>query len=134
MSVQVTDAQVAGAEDPRRDRRSCVPRDVVEKGYAIGYVLAGVCAVPELNSRLVFKGGTALRKAYFRDYRFWEDLDFTALPGSGDLESLVQEASSRAADALQEQGDFEVSMDRYPVRDAHPGGQEAFRVHVRFPW
>lgn len=25
-------------------------------------------------------------------------------------------------------------MDRYPVRDAHPGGQEAFRVHVSFPW
>ena len=56
--------------------RSDVPRDVVEKDYAIGYVLAGVCAVPDLNSRLVFKGGTALRKAYFKDYRFSEDLDF----------------------------------------------------------
>ena len=114
--------------------RSDVPRDVVEKDYAIGYVLAGVCAVPDLNSRLVFKGGTALRKAYFKDYRFSEDLDFTALPGSGDLESLMRRAASRAADALQQQGDFEVSMDRFPVRDAHPGGQEAFRFQVRFPW
>jgi len=49
--------------------RSGVPRDVVEKDYAIGYVLAGVLAVSDLNSRLVFKGGTALRKAYFKDYR-----------------------------------------------------------------
>jgi len=114
--------------------RSGVPRDVVEKDYAIGYVLAGVCAVPDLNSRLVFKGGTALRKAYFKDYRFSADLDFTALPGSGDLESLVQEAAFCAADALQQQGDFAVSMDRYPVRDPHPGGREAFRAHVRFPW
>lgn len=67
--------------------RSGVPRDVVEKDYAIGYVLAGVCAVPSVRDRLVFKGGTALRKLYFADYRFSEDLDFTALPGSGDLEA-----------------------------------------------
>ncbi len=27
--------------------------------------------------RLAFKGGTALKKCYFADYRFSEDLDFT---------------------------------------------------------
>ena len=30
-----------------------------------------------LRKRLLFKGGTALKKCYFADYRFSEDLDFT---------------------------------------------------------
>lgn len=30
-----------------------------------------------LRSRLLFKGGTALKKCYFPEYRFSEDLDFT---------------------------------------------------------
>lgn len=32
-----------------------------------------------LSKNLVFKGGTVLKKAYFEDYRFSEDLDFTLL-------------------------------------------------------
>jgi len=33
----------------------------------------------QLNSCLAFKGGTVLKKAYFPDYRFSEDLNFTLL-------------------------------------------------------
>ncbi len=114
--------------------RSCVSREVVEKDYAIGYVLAGVYGVPDLARRLVFKGGTALRKAHFADYRFSEDLDFTALPAGDDLEPLVRQAAAGAERALQEQGAFAVSVSRYPSQGPHPDGQEAFRVHVQFPW
>jgi predicted nucleotidyltransferase component of viral defense system len=32
-----------------------------------------------LRDRLAFKGGTALKKCYFGDYRFSEDLDFTLI-------------------------------------------------------
>jgi predicted nucleotidyltransferase component of viral defense system len=32
-----------------------------------------------LRDRLAFKGGTALKKCYFEDYRFSEDLDFTLM-------------------------------------------------------
>jgi predicted nucleotidyltransferase component of viral defense system len=32
-----------------------------------------------MTARLVFKGGTCLRKFYFDGYRFSEDLDFTAV-------------------------------------------------------
>jgi predicted nucleotidyltransferase component of viral defense system len=114
--------------------RAGVPREVIEKDYAIGYVLAGMYGLPALGRRLVFKGGTALRKAHFPDYRFSEDLDFTALPGSDDLEPLIKEAAARAEKALQEQGDFGVSVTRYPTREPHPDGQHAFRIHVQFPW
>ncbi|MBW6474015.1 MAG: nucleotidyl transferase AbiEii/AbiGii toxin family protein [Anaerolineaceae bacterium] len=33
----------------------------------------------DLDKNLVFKGGTCLRKCYFPDYRFSENLDFTAI-------------------------------------------------------
>ncbi len=50
---------------------------VVEKDYAIGWVLAGIYVHPLLSQNLLFKGGTCIKKCYFADYRFSEDLDFT---------------------------------------------------------
>lgn len=35
---------------------------IVEKDYALSYVLAGIAQQPELFGSLVFKGGTALKK------------------------------------------------------------------------
>jgi len=46
------------------------PYWVVEKDYALSYLLAGIMKVNELGERLLLKGGTALKKAYFSDYRF----------------------------------------------------------------
>jgi hypothetical protein len=59
-------------------RRSGVPRDVVEKDFALSYALAGIFGVEQLASTLVFKGGTALRKGYFADYRYSEDAEHFA--------------------------------------------------------
>lgn len=50
---------------------------VVEKDYALGWLLAGIAAHPVIGDRWVFKGGTCLKKCYFETYRFSEDLDFT---------------------------------------------------------
>lgn len=51
----------------------------IEKDYVITWVLKGISQNAVLNEALVFKGGTVLKKAYFADYRFSEDLDFTLL-------------------------------------------------------
>lgn len=50
---------------------------VVEKDYALGWLLAGIRANAQLGDHWVFKGGTCLKKCYFETYRFSEDLDFT---------------------------------------------------------
>ena len=50
---------------------------VLEKDYVLTQVLSGISQEDELHKLLVFKGGTALRKIYFRDWRYSEDLDFT---------------------------------------------------------
>ena len=55
--------------------------DVIEKDYAIGWLLWGIGSDPDLNDFWVFKGGTSLRKCYMETWRFSEDLDFTVLPG-----------------------------------------------------
>jgi hypothetical protein len=50
---------------------------VVEKDYALGWLLHAIGRHAELSDRWVFKGGTCLKKVHFETYRFSEDLDFT---------------------------------------------------------
>jgi len=113
-----------------------VGEQVVEKDYALSYVLAGIAAQPELAGSLVFKGGTALKKLFFGDYRFSEGLDFSALdsPRGDDLEHAVRQAVGHSAELLAEQGAFALEVARYVEREPHPHGQEAFVIRVRFPW
>ena len=74
-----------------------VLQDIIEKDYALSYVLAGIANQPVLKKTLVFKGGTALKKVYFGDYRFSEDLDFTSLGAPKDqaLEEALREVKSK---------------------------------------
>ncbi len=53
-----------------------IPENVLERDYCLSWFLAGLSQSP-VRDRLIFKGGTALKKCYFPDYRFSEDLDFT---------------------------------------------------------
>ena len=114
-----------------------IPWEVLERDYLLSWVLAGVGQTPTLRDKLVFKGGTALRKCYFGDYRFSEDLDFSALEGvpkGEEMERMVREACETAIRLLEEYAPVEVSCERYTEREPHPGGQEAFAIRARFPW
>ncbi len=55
-----------------------VDAQVIERDYVLSWMLIAI-AESELAPRMAFKGGTALKKVYFPDYRFSEDLDFTLL-------------------------------------------------------
>jgi uncharacterized protein len=112
------------------------PQFVLEKDYALSYLLAGIVAVPQLAETLVFKGGTCLRKAYFPGYRFSEDLDFTSRSpwGCEELLGALVEAANRMKNYLLAFGPFEVVVAEERHRDPHPRGQCVFRVRVQFPW
>lgn len=43
----------------------------------LGHFISAIFSIPECKENLIFKGGTCLRKCYFSNYRFSEDLDFT---------------------------------------------------------
>jgi predicted nucleotidyltransferase component of viral defense system len=49
----------------------------IEKDYVLSWILWGIANHEHLSQSLVFKGGTVLKKVYFPDYRYSEDLDFT---------------------------------------------------------
>ncbi len=51
-------------------KRLGIPWDVLERDYLISWILAGISHIDALRETLVFKGGTALKKCYFGDYRF----------------------------------------------------------------
>ena len=53
-----------------------IPESVLERDYCLAWFLVGLSRSP-LRAQLAFKGGTALKRCYFGDYRFSEDLDFT---------------------------------------------------------
>jgi predicted nucleotidyltransferase component of viral defense system len=53
-----------------------IPESVIERDYVLAWFLTGLAGHP-LREVLAFKGGTALRRCWFEDYRFSEDLDFT---------------------------------------------------------
>ncbi len=61
----------------------------IEKDYVISWVTYGIANSPFLKENLVFKGGTVLKKVYFPDYRFSEDLDFTFRGKDFDTEAIM---------------------------------------------
>jgi len=60
-------------------REAKVRDQQIEKDYIISWILQGIAQHKKLSETIVFKGGTVLKKVYFEDYRFSEDLDFTLL-------------------------------------------------------
>jgi len=59
-----------------------VPANTIDKDYVLGHFLNSFYSFEKHRKIFVFKGGTCLRKCYFPDFRFSEDLDFTLLEKS----------------------------------------------------
>ena len=62
----------------------------IEKDYILSWILFGISKQEHLSKAIVFKGGTVLKKVYFEDYRFSEDLDFTLLNGEVSNEQIFE--------------------------------------------
>ena len=60
-------------------RKAGVRDQQIEKDYILSWILQGIAQQVNISEQIVFKGGTVLKKVYFDDYRFSEDLDFTLL-------------------------------------------------------
>ena len=64
------------------------PLAIAEKDYFLAIALHIIYDSP-LKDKLVFKGGTALHHAYLPQYRFSEDLDFTAIDDALSLQDVI---------------------------------------------
>ncbi|MBU6245878.1 MAG: nucleotidyl transferase AbiEii/AbiGii toxin family protein [Actinomycetales bacterium] len=90
---------------------------VIEKDWALGWVLAGIGDEPALST-WVFKGGTSLRKCYYETYRFSEDLDFTVIEGGPAEPGDVGAAFTRVADWVRDSAGLELVIDASSFRAA----------------
>ena len=63
------------------------PLHIAEKDYLLALVLE-VITNSALGKKLIFKGGTALHHCYLQQYRFSEDLDFSANQKPVELEEV----------------------------------------------
>jgi len=111
--------------------------EVLERDYILSWILAGISRHGPLRETLVFKGGTALKKCYFGDYRFSEDLDFSGLAGvpvGGGMETAIDSVCRTATELLDEYAPVRIVWERYTERDPHPAGQEAFTIRAQLPW
>ncbi|MEB3287913.1 MAG: nucleotidyl transferase AbiEii/AbiGii toxin family protein [Vampirovibrionales bacterium] len=109
---------------------------VIEKDFALSCLLAGISQHPILSKTLIFKGGTALKKCYFGDYRFSEDLDFSTIdaPKGRALEKALEEVLQETRKILDPVGAFSLNLERYTEKQPHPKEQEAFKIGVLYPW
>lgn len=73
-----------------------VPEAVIERDYCLAWFLTGLAQHP-LRDYLAFKGGTALRRCWFENYRFSEDLDFSLVKPIG-LDAILSGLNEIFAD------------------------------------
>ena len=93
---------ISAAEVAKLAHRLGVGDRMIEKDYVLSWLLVAI-AESKQRSGLVFKGGTALKRCYYPEYRFSEDLDFTlclATPEAGHYAGrTVAVCTNRAAAA-----------------------------------
>jgi predicted nucleotidyltransferase component of viral defense system len=98
----------------------------------------GINGIPLLKDNLAFKGGTALKKCYFGEYRFSEDLDFSYIGNTKNALSLtrsLQEACDIAAHGMSAYMPSPILiMEQYTEKQPHPEGQLAFIIRAQLPW
>jgi len=98
---------------------------VIEKDYVITWLLLAL-ADSELKDIIVFKGGTALKKIYFPDYRYSEDLDFTVVKETNS-ETLIDRLQKTLDKLAKEQAfQFAIPQERIEKRT------DSLTVYVNF--
>lgn len=86
-------------------RKFNLPPSTVEKDYVLSWFLKGISEHPEIGKKWIFKGGTCLKKCFFYNYRFSEDLDFTITkPFQVELKYLQKNFADIAASVYEQSG------------------------------
>jgi len=120
---------------------------LIEKDYVLDWILWGISQDEYLRNNLVFKGGTALHKMYFPDWRFSEDLDFTSISRvrAVDLKlailRLIQQVENKsgvglslkdieASGKIGDEWSFEVKIEYVGPRKQTGGNLPTILIHI----
>ncbi|HOD06026.1 MAG TPA: nucleotidyl transferase AbiEii/AbiGii toxin family protein [Anaerolineaceae bacterium] len=125
---------ISEAEIRRSAAAANVDPMVIDLDYSLGWFLLGMLKTGSRFGNLVFKGGTCLRKCYFPDYRFSEDLDFTATKYLSPAE--MEQWITTSVDWISSQGgpDFNIQPVHFEVVDDEYGSESyQARIYYRGP-
>ncbi len=89
-------------------RRLNLSPTIIEKDYVLNWILAGIDNDKELNQSWVFKGGTCLKKCFFEEYRFSEDLDFTVIDAAQINDEFLRARFKAIADWVYDESGIEL--------------------------
>ena len=105
----------------------------IEKDYILSWILQGIAHHEILAKSIVFKGGTVLKKVYFEDYRFSEDLDFTLLDVTISNEQIF-EWFAAVFEYIKEEANIPLErIDDNNQEDAHlPEGQGGINFYISY--
>ena len=98
----------------------------IEKDYILSWILFGISKNANLAKALVFKGGTVLKKVYFEDYRFSEDLDFTLL--SDHTNNQLKEWFNESFDFIKEEAN--IPLEVIDQNDHEDGGLNFYIQYI----
>lgn len=123
--------------------RKNIPQGTLYKDYVITVLLENISERP-YSEKLVFKGGTCLKKIYFEETRFSVDIDFTCLeddvPGEmvSDLKRELEDENVRniTFDKIREVGRWEDSVSykvKYKDLNEHPNSVKIDMSHREVP-
>lgn len=118
-------------------KKTSLRLDILQQDYLLSWILFGIFEHPILKKNLLFKGGTCLKKCYFGNYRFSQDLDFTAtdsLPKGQNLFLILVDVTKTIEKLIDTYAPLEIVIKKYEEKNPHPFGQEAFTVYGKFPW
>jgi predicted nucleotidyltransferase component of viral defense system len=111
----------------------------IEKDYILSWILQGIAQHEQLSTSITFKGGTLLKKVYFEDYRFSEDLDFTLLDNDILNEQIIEwfsemfEYIKEEANIPLEIIDSDIHRDRHEHEDDRlPDGQGGINFYISY--
>ncbi|MFZ3077457.1 MAG: nucleotidyl transferase AbiEii/AbiGii toxin family protein, partial [Candidatus Aenigmatarchaeota archaeon] len=128
---------IASDEIREAARNKGFPAGVIEKDYALTWLLYGVYN-SKLKDILAFKGGTALSKIYFpKSWRLSEDLDFTIAESimPSEIEAMLKESLK----TLNEKTGMDFHVESFhsnpehiiiSVKFAGPLGKNAIRMDI----
>lgn len=97
-----------------------VPETTIERDYAQNWLLK---SLSDIN--MVLKGGTAIRKVYFKNYRFSDDLDFTLLERMN-KDVLISSVNDKILEAKKESG---INFDENSLAEENDNG---FEISIYF--
>lgn len=98
--------------------RQNIRPDVIEKDYVLSWVIAALNQ-QEISNKWIFKGGTALKKCYFQEYRFSEDLDYSVINEDDLTEEKLIEIMNSITSWIYSRSGIELLAKRQKVEILH---------------